>query len=210
MAILKLKYYPDKVLKQKAKKITSFDASVRKLAADMLDTMYQSSGVGLAAPQIGVSKRIMVIDVSRREEDEPDESESEKAPQSESEPAGPIVFINPEIMEQEGEMVGLEGCLSFPEVFFEVKRASRILVRYQNVSGKEQKIEARDNLLCRAIQHEIDHLDGKLFIDKALSPLVAELELSKHGFGPEGSVPIAPTAAELKATAKAHETALIG
>lgn len=210
MAILKLRYFPDKVLKQKAKKVTSFDASVRKLAADMLDTMYQSNGVGLAAPQIGISKRIMVIDVSRRDNDQEDEDEDQETQTVELEPVGPIVFINPTIIEQEGEMVGLEGCLSFPEVFFEVKRSSRILVRYQNVAGKEVKIEARDNLLCRAIQHEIDHLDGKLFIDKALSPLIAELELSKHGFGPEGSIPVVPTAAELKETAKAHETALIG
>lgn len=180
MSKLQLKYYPDEILKQKAKKITRFDASVRKLAADMLDTMYQSNGVGLAAPQVGVSKRIMVIDVHRKDEDE-----SESAQKSGQKPGKPIVFINPQIIRKEGEMVGLEGCLSFPGVFFEVKRASAIVVRYQNLAGKEQKIEAEGNLLCRAIQHEIDHLDGELFVDKAVSPLVAQLELSKHGFGPE-------------------------
>jgi peptide deformylase len=181
MAKLQLKYYPADVLKQKAKKISRFDASVRKLAADMLDTMYQSNGCGLAAPQIGVSKRIMVIDVSR-----PDDEENELSEKAKQKLSKPIVFINPEIIDQEGEMTGLEGCLSFPGVFFEVKRASRIVVRYQNLTGKEQKMEAAGNLLCRAIQHEIDHLDGELFIDKAVSPLAAQLELSKHGFDADG------------------------
>jgi peptide deformylase len=170
MAKLQLRYYPDQVLTQKAKKISRFDASVRKLAQDMLDTMYENNGVGLAAPQIGVSQQIMVIDVS-----------------GEDEPNRPIVFINPQIIKKEGELVGLEGCLSFPGVFFEVKRANRIVVRYQNLSGKEVKLEAEGDLFCRAIQHEVDHLDGEIFIDKAVSRLAAELELSKHGFGGEAN-----------------------
>lgn len=164
MAQLKLRYYPDPVLKQKAKKITIVDGSVRKLAQDMLDTMYKSDGVGLAAPQIGVSKRLMVIDVS-----------------SEDEPAKPIVFINPEIIEHDGEMVGQEGCLSFPDVFFEVKRYSRVVVRFQNLKGQTLKLTAENNLLCRAIQHEIDHLDGLLFIEKAVSQLKCDLEMTKAG-----------------------------
>lgn len=207
MAKLQLRYFPDNILKQKAKKITQFDASLRKLAGDMFDTMYESNGVGLAAPQIGASKRIMIIDVSRR--DETEEEDDIHPPVSETEQPGPLVFVNPVILEKEGEMVGLEGCLSFPGVFFEVRRASRIVVRYQNLNGKEQKIEATNNLLCRAIQHEIDHLDGELFIDKAVSPLQAELELSKHGFGPKGTPAAIPTAAELEAEAKAAQTALI-
>jgi peptide deformylase len=165
MSILKIRVYPDPVLKQKARKIAIFDASVRKLAQDMLDTMYKRDGVGLAAPQVGVSKRMMVIDVS-----------------GEDEPARPIVFINPEIIEAEGEMLGQEGCLSFPEVFFEVKRFSRVVVRFQNLRGETLKLTAENNLLCRAIQHEIDHLDGKLFIDQAAVKLQADLELTKHGF----------------------------
>src|SRR5258707_1265027 len=120
MAKLQLRYYPDEVLLQETEKITRFDTSVRKLAQDMLDTMYVNNGVGLAAPQVGVSKRIMVIDVSGEEE-----------------PNKPIVFINPRIIKKEGELVGLEGCLSFPGVYFEVKRANRVVVRYQNLSGKE-------------------------------------------------------------------------
>lgn len=165
MAKLQLRYFPDEVLKQKAKKISIFDSSTRKLAQDMLDTMYQNDGVGLAAPQVGISKRIMVIDVS-----------------GEDDPKKPIVFINPVIVNKEGELVGLEGCLSFPGVYFEVKRANKITVRYQNVQGRDQKLEAEGNLLCRAIQHEIDHLDGELFIDKAANKLAADLEMTKHGF----------------------------
>ncbi|HEY9753630.1 MAG TPA: peptide deformylase, partial [Oculatellaceae cyanobacterium] len=94
-----------------------------------------------------------------------------------------IVFINPTIVLREGDLVGLEGCLSFPGVYFEVKRANKIVVKYQNVAGKDMKLEAEGNLLCRAIQHEIDHLDGELFVDKAVSKLAADLELTKHGFG---------------------------
>ncbi|MBX9941490.1 MAG: peptide deformylase [Candidatus Obscuribacterales bacterium] len=164
MSVLKLRIYPDPVLKQKARKITIIDASVRKLAQDMLDTMYKSDGVGLAAPQVGVSKRLMVIDVS-----------------SEEEPAKPIVFINPEIIEKDGEMIGQEGCLSFPDVFFEVKRASKVVVRFQNLKGQTLKLTAEGNLLSRAIQHEIDHLDGKLFIEKATNELKRDLEMTKAG-----------------------------
>ena len=166
MAKLRLKYYPEQVLLQKAKKVTTFDSSVRKLANDMLETMYDENGVGLAAPQVGVSKRIMVIDVSG--EDDPNE---------------PIVFINPQIVEKDGSLVGLEGCLSFPGVFFEVRRANRILVKYQNLAGKDVKLQAEGDLLCRAIQHEIDHLDGVLFVDR-LSRLKRELFkrwFKKHG-----------------------------
>lgn len=165
MAKLRLRYYPEQVLLQKAKKVTTFDSSVRKLANDMLETMYEENGVGLAAPQIGVSKRIMVIDVA-----------------GEDEPNQPIVFINPQIVEKEGSLVGLEGCLSFPNVFFEVRRFNRIVVKYQNLAGKDVKMTAEGDLLCRAIQHEIDHLDGELFINKAVSPIAADLELVKNGF----------------------------
>jgi peptide deformylase len=165
MAKLQLKYYPAEVLREKAKKISRVDASVRKLAQDMLDTMYDNNGVGLAAPQVGHSKRMFVLDVS-------DEEDANK----------PIVLINPEITSASGEMVGTEGCLSFPGVFFEVKRFSKVTVKYTNVSGKEVRLTAQDNLLCRAIQHELDHLNGELFIDKPLNQLVADLEMTKHGF----------------------------
>lgn len=172
MAKLQLKYYPAEVLRQKAKKITRVDASVRKLAQDMLDTMYSSNGVGLAAPQVGHSKRLFVIDVA-----------------GEDEPRKPIVFINPEIIDSEGELIGTEGCLSFPNVFFEVKRFNRVTVKYMNLSGKDQKLTAEGDLLCRAIQHELDHLNGELFIDKPLNKLVADLEMTKHGFMGDNAQP---------------------
>lgn len=165
MAKLQLKYFPAEVLRQSAKKITRVDGSVRKLAQDMLDTMYSNNGVGLAAPQVGVSKRMMVIDVA-----------------GEDEPRKPIVFINPEIIEADGELVGTEGCLSFPGVFFEVKRFNKVTVKYTNLSGKDVKMTAEGNLLCRAIQHELDHLNGELFIDKPVNKLLADIEMTKHGF----------------------------
>ena len=168
MAKLQLKYYPAEVLRQSAKKISRIDGSVRKLAQDMLDTMYANNGVGLAAPQIGHSKRLMVIDVA-----------------GEDEPRKPIVFINPEIVDVEGELVGTEGCLSFPGVFFEVKRANKVTVKYTNLAGKEQRMTAEGNLLSRAIQHELDHLNGELFIDKPVNKLLADIEMTKNGFNGE-------------------------
>lgn len=165
MAKLQLRYFPDEVLKKPAKKVSRFDGQVRKLAQDMLDTMYENNGVGLAAPQVGVSKRLMVIDVAGQDEGRK-----------------PIVFINPVLLDADGEMIGLEGCLSFPDVFFEVKRFARIVVKYQNLKGQDVKMQVEGNLLCRAIQHEMDHLDGTLFIEKAANKLACDLELTKHGF----------------------------
>lgn len=193
MAKLQLRYYPDQVLKEKARKVTIFDSSTRKLVQDMLETMYESNGVGLAAPQVGVLKRIMIIDVSGEEE-----------------PKRPIVFINPVIVEKEGELVGLEGCLSFPGVFFEVKRAYKVSVRYQNLSGNKVKLEAAGDLLCRAIQHEIDHLDGELFIDKAVSKLVADIELTKHGFLEGDVAELEKQMTEITPTPSASKIAVMG
>ena len=192
MPKLPLVYYPGEALRQKAKKITRFDGVTRKLAQDMLETMYANNGVGLAAPQVGVLKRIMVIDVA-----------------GEDEPRKPMVFINPEIIESTGTMVGTEGCLSFPGVYFEVRRAAGIAVKFKNVSGKEQKLVAADNLLCRAIQHEIDHLYGELFIDKAVSKLAADLELSKHGFQGD-AVEIPGATAETASVAPGGECRMVG
>ncbi|MBY0356549.1 MAG: peptide deformylase [Candidatus Obscuribacterales bacterium] len=192
MAKLNIVTYPSEDLKQKTKKISRFDSSTRKLAQDMLDTMYDHNGVGLAAPQVGILKRMMIIDVS-----------------GEDEPRKPIVFINPEIIETSGEMIGVEGCLSFPGVFFEVRRHSKVVVKFQNLSGKEQKLVAQDNLLCRAIQHEMDHLEGELFIDKAVSKLAADLELSKHGFNGE-AVELQPSGDTLSIPATKSERQLVG
>ena len=138
-----IKEYPASILRKTAKKVVAFDQGLVITATDMLKTMYLSNGVGLAAPQVGISKRLIVVDCNQK----------------------PIILVNPEIVESEGEMYGIEGCLSFPDVFIEVLRASSIKIKYQNLQGKRLELEAHGDLLSRCIQHEIDHLDGKLFID---------------------------------------------
>ena len=162
MAKLKLRYFPDPVLKQKSKKITTFDSSVRKLAEDMLDTMYNNDGVGLAAPQVGVCKQIMVIDVNAGEEEEPRK---------------PIVFINPTIIEKEGEIVGQEGCLSFPGIYEYIERADEITVEACDETGKRFELSGCD-YFSACVQHEIDHLDGIVFINR-MSRLKATLVRKK-------------------------------
>lgn len=152
MAIREIKRYPEKVLKEKATPITDIDGDVQKLIDDMIETMYAAPGIGLAAPQVGVSKRIIVIDVSVKE--------TEKTPL--------LVLINPEIIRTEGEIESEEGCLSIPGYITTVKRAERVLVSGLNRDGKEILIEG-EGLLSRALQHEIDHLNGILFIDRISS-----------------------------------------
>jgi len=149
--------WPDPRLKDKAAPVTRFDGELAKLVEDMAETMYAADGVGLAAPQIGVLQRVMIIDVSPREE------------------GGKLIaFVNPEIVESDGEMVYREGCLSIPGEFEEITRASRVKVRAQDVQGRTFQIEASDNLLAVALQHELDHLNGTLFVDK-ISTLKREL-----------------------------------
>ncbi len=149
--------WPDPRLKEKAAPVARFDAELKKLVDDMAETMYSADGVGLAAPQVGVLQRIIIIDVSPREE------------------GGKLTaFINPEIVESDGEMIYKEGCLSIPGEYEDVKRFARVKVRYQDVDGRTQEIEAADSLLAVALQHEIDHLDGTLMVDK-ISTLKREL-----------------------------------
>lgn len=149
--------YGDPVLETKAEPITEFDTpELRQMVDDMFDTMYSAKGIGLAAPQIGVSKRLTVIDVSAGEEG------GEK-----------IVLINPEIIEKAGSQLGEEGCLSIPGFREDVKRAMKIKVRAQNVEGDTLEYEV-DELLSRCMQHEIDHLNGVLFLAH-LSPLKRDL-----------------------------------
>ena len=146
MAKLKILTAGDPVLRQTAAEVTKIDKKLLKLLKDMADTMYAAEGVGLAAPQIGVSKRIVVIDVGD----------------------GIIEMINPVIINKEGSVVGGEGCLSVPEYEGEVERAEKVECEFTDRSGKRYLIET-DGLLAIAIQHELDHLDGVLFIDKAQS-----------------------------------------
>ena len=134
------------VLEKRAETIMVFDDALRQLAEDMFESMYAAHGVGLAAPQIGVSTRIAVIDVTFKED-----------------PAQKIVLVNPEIMRVEGRQVGTEGCLSIPEFREKVTRPKRVTIRAQNLEGKFFEMTGED-LLARAFMHETDHLIGKLFI----------------------------------------------
>lgn len=150
MAILKILHFPDPRLRKKAVPVTTINADVRKLAYDMLETMYQEGGIGLAATQVNVRKRVVVIDLSVQRN-------------------SPVYLINPEIIQSEGVEEMQEGCLSVPGYYDLVQRAEKVRMRYLNLEGKSMETEA-DGLLAVCIQHEIDHLNGKLFIDY-LSPL---------------------------------------
>lgn len=147
MALLDIVLYPDPFLRTKTKPIQEVTDEVRTLVADMVETMYDAPGIGLAAPQIGSDKRVCVIDCSASEE--PDKL---------------WVLINPEIVKKEGKITWEEGCLSIPGVFEDVKRAERVVVRAQNIDGEFYEIEA-EGLEAVCLQHEIDHLNGVLFFD---------------------------------------------
>ena len=161
MSLLRIRHYPDPVLKQKAERVTSFDGELRRLAGDMLETMYAAPGVGLAAPQVGVSQRLIVVDCSPKD-----------APQ------GPLVAVNPEIIDGEGECCEEEGCLSVPEYYAKVMRQERVQVRFQELDGTPRELSA-EGLWAVCFQHEIDHLDGILFVDH-LSPLKRSLFRKKY------------------------------
>jgi peptide deformylase len=152
--------FPDPILQQPAEPVTVFDAELRKLVDDMFTSMYDAQGIGLAAPQIGISKRLTVIDLSFQKK-----------------PEDKIVLINPEVIEIKGKQVEEEGCLSLPEIRDRVVRAAEVKVRAQDADGKPIEVEGTE-LLARAMQHEIDHLDGILFIFR-LSRLKRDLQLRK-------------------------------
>ncbi|MBI5640592.1 MAG: peptide deformylase [Nitrospirae bacterium] len=155
MAVLDINKYPAEVLKKKASPVTRIDKDLLILIDDMIETMYAAPGVGLAAPQIGISKRLAVIDISSKESEVP-----------------LIVLINPEFLKMEGRIEFEEGCLSVPEYTAKVDRAERVVVRATDREGREMEIEG-EGLLAIALQHELDHLDGILFIDR-ISPLKRE------------------------------------
>jgi len=143
MAIIPIRTLPDTVLRQKARRVKNIDGSIHRLVDDMLQTMHEAPGVGLAAPQVGVSLRLVVIQLPEEEE---------------------IVLINPQIARRTGEVVGVEGCLSIPGYVADVRRAAKVTVKALDLDGKEVRLRGED-LLARALQHEIDHLNGVLFID---------------------------------------------
>ena len=145
MGILTILEFPDERLRKKAAVVKTVDDKIKKLADDMLETMYQSHGVGLAATQVDVHQRVIVIDVSEEKD-------------------APLFLINPEIIEKDGIKESEEGCLSVPGFFEKVKRAEHIRVKALNREGQSFEFEARD-LLAVCVQHEMDHLNGKLFVD---------------------------------------------
>ncbi|MDA8170102.1 MAG: peptide deformylase [Nitrospiraceae bacterium] len=155
MALIRIITYPDEVLRKKTAPVKNIDGSLQRLIDDMIETMYAAPGVGLAAPQVGVSKRLAVIDVNVRE------GQTEKLPL--------YVLINPEIVSAEGEVESEEGCLSLPGLTAEAARAERVFVKALGRDGKPFEIDAT-GLLAIALQHEIDHLEGTLLLDR-ISPL---------------------------------------
>ena len=148
MAVREILTLPDARLRAVADPVEGIDEEVRTLARDMLETMYAAPGIGLAATQVGVMRRVVVMDLSKDDE-----------------PKNPIVMINPEITRFSDEVVETEeGCLSIPEIYYEVERPAAVTVRYTDLEGKEQTRDATDRLaIC--VQHELDHLDGVLYID---------------------------------------------
>jgi peptide deformylase len=164
MAIRSILHYPDPRLREKAAPVASITPEIQKLVDDMAETMYAAPGVGLAATQIGEPHRIFLVDIA-----------------AEDEPSNLHVFINPEIVKTEGECVGPEGCLSFPGIHEEIKRATKVTVRALDRNGKPFELTA-EGLLAVAIQHENDHLDGVLMIDRMgmLKKRIVQRKMSKR------------------------------
>jgi len=147
MSLLKIITYGNPILRKKAKPIQKIDLALRKLSQDMIETMHEAEGIGLAAPQVGKSVSLFVVDISPLVDG-----------------AKPMAFLNIEIFDSEGSVPYNEGCLSIPKVTAEVRRPEKIKIRYMDMSGKKHQGTA-DGLLARVIQHETDHVNGKLFVD---------------------------------------------
>ena len=181
MAIREILEVPDPRLKQVSRPVESFDDELRTLVADMFETMYDAPGIGLAAIQVGVPLRVLVIDLQPDDEDaEPEVCTAHGGHHHTHQPTRkePRVFINPEILDPSEEWsVYQEGCLSVPEIFAEVERPVRIRARWQDLDGKAYD-EQIDGLLATCLQHEMDHLEGILFIDH-LSRLKRQMALKK-------------------------------
>ncbi|MBE5831705.1 MAG: peptide deformylase [Butyrivibrio sp.] len=160
MALRTIREYGDDVLERKCKEVKEVTPRIRELVEDMLETMYEANGVGLAAPQVGILKRIVVIDVS---------------PEADS----PIIMINPEIIEADGEQTGYEGCLSIPGKSGIVTRPNHVRAKAYDLDMKEFEIEGEE-LLARAICHELDHLDGHMYVEKVEGELVNNEDLMQE------------------------------
>ena len=165
MAVLKVITYGNNILRTPSKEVLKISAKIQKLVDDMFDTMYANNGVGLAAPQVGFNYKIFVIDDSGEEE----------IPR-------PKVFINPRIVKKDGAVNSYEGCLSFPEVYINVRRCENIVIKAKDIKGRPFTVEAKGgSLLARAIQHENDHLEGNLFIDHTRNRFETENILQEKG-----------------------------
>lgn len=151
MAIRQLRYFGDPILRKRSKEVEEINDKIRILLDDMVETMHENEGVGLAAPQVGILRRAIVIDIGE----------------------GPIKLINPEIIYEEGEFIDAEGCLSIPKRAGTVKRPEKVKVKYLDENGEEKTIEGT-GLLSKVLCHEIDHLDGILFIDKIIEEIDTE------------------------------------
>jgi peptide deformylase len=148
VSVRSIRLFPDEVLRVRCEPVERFDAELAALVADMVETMHAAPGVGLAAPQVGVTRRVFVVDLSVGED-----------------PEQMHVFVNPRIVEEEGQVADFEGCLSIPDMSEKVERPQRIVVEAQDATGQPFRIEAEE-WLARAICHENDHLDGILFVDR--------------------------------------------
>ena len=168
MSVRKVVKYGEESLRQPSKEVHKVSQKIKNLVEDLLDTMYQQNGVGLAAPQIGENVRVFVIDVS-----------------TDKEPLNPKVFINPKIIKKSGACISHEGCLSFPDAFTDVRRYANVMIKALDTNGRSFVLEAKDGtLLARAIQHEFDHLDGILFIDHSINRFEADEVLKKNNLPP--------------------------
>jgi peptide deformylase len=171
---LEIHHLGDRVLRQPAKRVSKVDVEIKQIIREMLQTMYSADGIGLAAPQVAVNKQIIVVDV------EPDEAARP-----------PLVLINPAITRASRDIsVTQEGCLSIPNVYLDVKRPTEVEVSYKDENGRPQRLSATGLLAC-CIQHEIDHLNGVLFVDRVENALLLDQELQKHGFSSRAVKPVA-------------------
>lgn len=162
---LSISYLGERGLRQPSKRVTKIDNDLRSLVRKMLQTMYSEDGIGLAAPQVGVNKQLLVIDA---------DPENEEAP--------PLVLVNPKVTKYSKELAkGQEGCLSIPGVYLDVIRPAAIEVSFKDENGKPRKLKA-DDLVARVIQHEMDHLNGVLFVDRVENSIALNQELKKNGF----------------------------
>ena len=172
MGPLDLKYYGDPMLRMETNSVKDFDHSLELFAQEMIETMHSNDGVGLAAPQVGDLRSLIVIEVSNEEDEEPME---------------PLILVNPDIKELSGSCVIEEGCLSIPDVKVEIERPKEIRIKFQDVKGEKKDLRC-DGILARIIQHEVDHLRGRLMIDY-LSPVKRDLLKSKLQKISRGEIP---------------------